>query len=95
MWLILKGHYSFGEEIQAWNFNISNNNEVIIQKYSYVLFPYMNKQDVENKLLRTLFDTRKVAGSATYKQCNASLFIQFIQSWKQREFFPQHCILLL
>ena len=37
----------------------------------------------------SLFDTRKMAGSAKYKQSKTvwkfGLFIQFIQSWKQRE----------
>ena len=51
----------------------------------------MNKLLSEaNKNPRTLFEARKVAGSATYKQIQtawkASLFVQFIQSWEQWEF---------
>ena len=50
---------------------------------------------------RTLFEVRKVAGSTTYKQNTAvwivlsfklSLFIHFIQSWKQREFDYSVCL---
>ena len=44
-----------------------------------------------------MFEARKVAGSATYKQCETvslevSLFIQIIQSWKQREFVYSICL---
>ena len=44
-----------------------------------------------------LFEDRKMAGSATDKQyeivmsCQVSLFIQFIQSWKQSEFVLSVC----
>ena len=44
----------------------------------------------ENKVPRTLFEARKVAGSATRKQSKYEIALSykvhlFIQSWKQRE----------
>ena len=53
------------------------------------------------KIWSPLLEARKVAGSATYLQSEAewivlsfkvSLFIQFIQSWKQREFVDLVCL---
>ena len=61
----LKGH--FGEEIQTQNFNIHNIKEAIIQTQTFFIFSMTEKTNCENKVPRTLFDARKVAGSATYK----------------------------
>ena len=50
---------SFGKEIQTVNLNV----KIIIQTHC------INKLFLEeNKVIRTLFEARKVAGSATYKQ---------------------------
>ena len=57
---------SSGEEIQTQNFNIYIINEVMEQALFHI---WMNKLfSEENKVPRTLFEGRKVAGSATYKQ---------------------------
>ena len=49
----------------------------------------------ENKVSRTLFEARKVAGSAKYKQCKwvwNCVISLFIQSWDQREFVHLVCL---
>ena len=45
-------------------------------KKKYLSFPYWGKSELfseENKVPRTLFEARKVAGSATYKQSETVL----------------------
>ena len=54
--------FSSGEGLLTHNFNIHNINDIIIQNVS----DWINKQKKIRS--RTLFEARKVAGSATYKQ---------------------------
>ena len=64
----LKGAlFRFGEEIQALNSNIYNIDEVVIYiRNIYLFHNLINKLlSEENKVPRTLFEARKVAGSAT------------------------------
>ena len=69
--------------------------DIKLRNIIFFFHNWMNKLFLEeNKVTRTLFVARKVAGTATYKQSktvwhctfNVTLFIQFIQSWKQRWF---------
>ena len=64
------GTMSFGRKNTISEFLIYNIIEVIKQTLKYVLFHnWVNKLfSEENKVLRTLFEARKVAGSATSKQ---------------------------
>ena len=59
-----------GEEIKTQNFYIYSINEGIIQTQKFLPFHnWINKLfSAENKVPRTLFKVRKVAGSATYEQ---------------------------
>ena len=61
-------------------------NEVLIQPPKYLFFPLFERTSCSQKKIsgpRTLFEARKVAGSATYKQSKTvrnwvSVFIQFV-----------------
>ena len=69
---------SFGKEIQ--NLNVYTINEVMIE--------VLNKQAVENKVHRTLFEARKVAGSATYKQIiRYCTFLRQVLEQQQQSFY--------
>ena len=71
---------SIEEEICTQNCNNCNINEVIMQTQKYVFFfhKWINKLlTEEDKVHRTLFEARKVAGSAIYKQ-NKTLEFQFV-----------------
>ena len=60
-------------------------------RYIYLFHKWINKlSSEESKVIRALFEARKVAGSATYivKQYETVLSFKvslFIQSWKQQE----------
>ena len=60
---------SFGEEIKTQNCNIYNIKRVMIRTQIYIIFYHNLINELfseENKVPRTLFGARKVAGSATY-----------------------------
>ena len=55
-------------------------NDIVIDTQKYLSFPSLNKH--ENKVPRTLFEARKVAGSAKYKQSEtvrACVFLCLLQ----------------
>ena len=64
----LKGHYVVLEK--KFNFNIHKINTVIIKTQKY--FELFSE---ENRVPRTLFEARKMAGSATYKQVSIKLCV--------------------
>ena len=65
---------SFREDIRAVNFYMYNIKEGIIQSTKYLLFPITDKLCSEgNKIPRTPFEARKVAGSAKCKQSETGL----------------------
>ena len=68
---------------QTQNFNIYNVNKVIIQTQNiYLIHKWVNKLfSEENKVPRTLYEARKVAGSATYKQSKVKQY-EIVLSFK-------------